>query len=124
MKEFFDIEVVNRKEDLLGTLFTGEELELFLMSMVRNRSFLKILVLLRRQGKGLGAHQHFRPIAIGTGVQRDTETYMTRIEGEGWKEKRMTKKGWFILHDTRPTGQLVGVIGSCLGKDDAEHHGD
>lgn len=91
LKELLDIEVVERENDLLGTLFARPKLELLKMNMVPNGAFLEILVLLRRKGKGLGAHQHLRSIAIGTGVKSESKKYMTRIEGEGWKEKRMAK---------------------------------
>ena len=88
LEELLGVEVVDRKQNLIGILFSGEELELFQMSVVPNRSDLEILVLLRRKGDVLGAHEDFRSVAIGTAVQRDLKAYMTRIEGDGWKEKR------------------------------------
>lgn len=77
LEEFLGVEVVDRKQDPLGVLFPRKELELFQMNMVPNRSCLELLVLLRRKGNVLGAHQDLRSVAVGAGVQRNEKTYMT-----------------------------------------------
>ena len=77
LEEFLGVEVVDRKQDLLGILFPGEELELLQMNVVPDRSCLELLVLLQRKGNVLGAHQDLHSVAIGAGVQRNEKTCIT-----------------------------------------------